>query len=162
MIFPWAMIDHWGELSCYSYFRFPFDLQEEILPPFCLFSNYPLKPLIALSFGRVKPPWKENYGPNAFIVTFGENLSNYGSRSLFYRTRQNKREIGDKSEPRSFVNSLKFFATLNTQFFVYYWWWKNDRFIFYQLFFATRIAGCWAGIYWALKLSDQLPTEAIF
>ena len=38
-------------------------------------------------------------------LTFGEKLSKYGSRSLYYRTRQNKRNIGGKSEPVSLVDS---------------------------------------------------------
>ena len=37
-------------------------------------------------------------------LKFGEKLLKYGSRSL-YRTRQNKRNIGGKSEPVSLVDS---------------------------------------------------------
>lgn len=38
-------------------------------------------------------------------LKFGEKLLKYGSRSLYYRTRQNKRNIGGKSEPVSLVDS---------------------------------------------------------
>ena len=50
-------------------------------------------------------------------LTFGENLSNYRSRSLYYRARGNKRDITGRREPVSLVNSLKCFITLDTHFF---------------------------------------------
>ena len=38
-------------------------------------------------------------------LTFGENLSNYGLRSLYCKASRNKRDIRGKREPVSLVNS---------------------------------------------------------